>query len=355
MTRLSRYVARTVLYAILGVLLVVVALDAMAAIIDEVGDIRGEYTFLEVLKYVGTTLPGSIYQNIPFAALIGCLVGLGLLASNSELVVMRGAGISLLRIAGFVLRPVLGIILVGVLLGEYAVPYTDQLAEGRRALLLGKQDRMASVSGLWNKERNEYIHVNVVFPNGNLFGVSRYRFEPDGTLDEVSFSSSATFLGGNRGWLEERGYVTRFRERRTETDEFERRRWDSDLSPQLLRLVQMEPASLPIRDLYQYASYLENQGQSSGKHWLAFWQKSFQPLTTLSLVLIAISFIFGPLRESTTGFRIFAGVVTGIVFSTSQDMLGPASLVYGFPPLWSVIVPVVVSVVIGLFLLRRAG
>src|SRR5690606_34183253 len=167
---LARDISVTVLMAILGVLMVVVALDVMAAIIDEVGDIRGDYTFAEVLVYVATTLPGRVYQNLPFSALIGCLVGLGLLASNSELAVMRAAGISLLQIVAVVLRPVLLLIVVAGVLGEYAVPYTDQYAEGRRAMLLGKQDRLAT-SGLWNREDNEFIHVGVVFPNGELVGV----------------------------------------------------------------------------------------------------------------------------------------------------------------------------------------
>src|SRR5210317_334457 len=126
---LSLYVAKTVFLAIAGVLCVVVSLDVMSAIIDQVGDMESDYTFTEVLKYVGTSLPGRIYGNIPFSALIGCLVGLGVLASSSELVVMRSAGVSLLQIVAYVLQPVLLFIVVALLLGEFAVPYTDQLAE----------------------------------------------------------------------------------------------------------------------------------------------------------------------------------------------------------------------------------
>ena len=353
MNALSRYVATTVFLGILGVLFVVVALDVMAAVIDQVGDIRGEYTFYEGLKYVGTSLPGRIYQNIPLSALIGCLIGLGVLANSSELIVMRAAGVSLLQIVGYVLQPVLLFIVVAAALGEYAVPYTDQLAEGRRAMLLGKQDRMASVSGLWSREGDEFIHVNVVFPSGDLVGVSRYRLDDEGDVAAVSFATTASFRGDH--WQEHDGVVTRFQEGRAEVDAFDDRHWASDLTPGLLRLVLMEPDSLPIRDLYSYANYLETQGQGAGNHWLAFWNKVLQPLTTLSLVLIAVSFIFGPLRESTTGFRIFAGVVTGIVFSTSQDLLGPASLVYGFSEFWAVLAPVLVSFVVGLILLKRAA
>lgn len=353
MSVLSRYVSYMVLMSILGVLFVVVSLDVMAAIIDEVGDMRGNYGFFEVLKYVGTSLPGRVYENVPFSALIGCLIGLGILANNSELIVMRGAGISLMQVVNYVLRPVMLVIVLAALLGEYAVPYTDQLAEGRRAILLGRQERVNSVSGVWNREGNEYIHINVAFPNGDLFGLSRYQFDREGQIQEASYSSVAHFTGD--GWVEREGVVTRFDGERTTAGTFDSRAWSSDLSPDLLRLVLMEPTSLPMRDLFSYASYLEEQGQRAGNHWLAFWSKVLQPLTTLSLVMIAVSFIFGPLREATTGFRIFAGVVTGIVFSTSQDLMGPASLVYGFSEFWAVLTPILISLLAGLLLLRRAA
>jgi len=352
--KLSGYVSGTVFYSILAVLAVVVAFDVMAAMIDGVSDLKGNYKFPDVLVYVATTLPGRIYENIPFSALIGCLVGLGLLAGNTELVVMRAAGVSLLRIVAFVLRPVLLFIVIAVLIGEYAVPYTEQLAEGRRAMLQGGKNRLAE-SGLWNREKNEFIHVNVVFPNGDLYGVSHYRFEEgdDHVLKEVSFAKSASFLGN--GWQESDVAVTLFTEDGTRVENARTRLWESNLSPGLLRLGLMEAEALPISELYEYARFLERQGQDPGRHWLAFWNKTLQPLTTLSLVLIAVSFIFGPLRESTTGLRIFSGVITGIVFSTFQDLLGPASLVYGFPAFFAVLLPILVSMLFGFLLLRRAG
>lgn len=353
MKRLSRYVSGTVFKAILLVLFIIVSVDVMAAIIDGVDDLRGDYTFVELLTYVFTTLPGRIYENIPFSALIGCLIGLGVLAGNSELVVMRTAGTSLLRIVGFVLKPVLLMIVVGVIIGEYLVPYTDQLAEGRKMLLRGDQDRYAGASGLWSREANDFIHVGVVLPNGRLYGVTRYRFDENGGIDQVSYAAEARFEGDH--WLEEDAMTTFFRDGGTEVESYDRRRWHSNLSPDLLQLVAMPPDSLRMTSLYSYAVYLEQQEQDSGEHWLAFWHKALQPLTTISLVLIAVSFIFGPLRESTMGFRIFSGVLVGIVFNTSQQLLGPASLVYGFAPFWAVLLPILACVGVGLLLLRRAA
>ncbi len=103
---LSGYIARSVLGAIALVLLVIVALDAMGAIVDGASDITTEYTFKQVMIYVALTLPARIYEHMPMACLTGCLIGLGSLANNSELVVMRSAGVSVLHIVWLVLRPI---------------------------------------------------------------------------------------------------------------------------------------------------------------------------------------------------------------------------------------------------------
>ncbi len=353
MKQLSRYVGTFVLGAIALVLMVVLSIDVIAAIVDGIGDIRKDYHFSDVLYGVWLTLPSRINSNIPFAALIGCLVGLGALAGNSELVVMRAAGVSLLRVTGFVVRPVLLVIVIGAALGNFVAPYTDQLAESRRMLLRGEQDNLTSTSGVWNHEGNEFIHFNAVHPDGRLFGVTRYRFDDELNIIEASYAALGTFHEDY--WLEERGVVTRFNDNGTEIDSFEKRRWESGLSPDLLNLVVMPAESLSIKSLYDYGRYLDVQGQHSATYWLAFWAKALQPVTVLALVLIAVSFIFGPLREATMGYRIFAGVVVSIAFQTSQELLGPSSIVFGFSPFWAVMGPTLVGILVGLVLLRRAA
>ncbi|MCV6605750.1 MAG: LptF/LptG family permease, partial [Porticoccaceae bacterium] len=131
--------------------------------------------------------------------------------------------------------------------------------------------------------------------------------------------------------------------------------WQTDLSPDLLNLISVPTEPLSIRGLHYYAGYLQNQGQDAQSYWLEFWNKALQPLSVLSLVIVAISFIFGPLRQVTMGFRIFTGVIFGMSFWISQKMLGPSSLVYEFPPVIGVLVPIAVFMLIGMLLLRRAA
>ena len=351
MRKLNQYIARTVIGAVTMVLLVIVSLDAIAALVDQLGELKGEYNFTEALAYIELTLPGRIYSNIPLSALVGCLVGLGILASSSELVVMRAAGVSVAQITWAVMKPVLIFIVLSIGLGEYVTPLTDQIADSRRAIAQGDKKALESRHGLWNREGSEFMHFNAVLPNGRLYGVTRYRFDDNGQLTASSFAQTAIFQGDH--WLEEEGKESIITADGVEVHQYDWRRWNTELSPKLLNVLVLTPDALSIQNLYSYAQYLQQQELDSSEYWLAFWKKLLQPLATASLVLIAVSFIFGPLREVTMGQRIFTGVIVGIVFRTSQDLLGPASLVFGFSPLIAVALPLAVCAGMGIYLLRK--
>lgn len=353
MRKLSNYIARTVIGAVGMVLLVIVSLDAISALVDQLGELKGDYDFLQALIYVGFTLPGRIYENIPFSALVGCLVGLGILAGSSELVVMRAAGVSLAQITWAVMKPVLLFIALSIGLGEYVTPLTDQIAESRRAIAQGDKNALESRHGLWNRDGNEFMHINAVLPNGRLYGITRYQFDDNGKLLAASFADTAMFRKDY--WVEEDGRESVITDQGIETHTYNSRRWNTSLSPSLLNVLVLEPDALSIQNLYSYSNYLEQQGIENNQYELAFWKKLLQPLATASLVLIAVSFIFGPLREVTMGYRIFTGVIVGIVFRMSQDLLGPSSLVFGFSPLLAVLVPLLVCAGIGVYLLRKAN
>ncbi|WP_231876614.1 LptF/LptG family permease, partial [Oleiphilus sp. HI0066] len=86
-----------------------------------------------------------------------------------------------------------------------------------------------------------------------------------------------------------------------------------------------------------------------------FWKKALQPLTTLSLVLVAISFVFGPLRSVAMGTRVFVGLIVGLTFKYVQDLLGPASMVFGFEPIVATVLPILACVTFGVLMIKRAS
>ena len=353
--RLSGYIGVNVISAIAVALVAIVGLDVVAGIIDQMGDIKRNYQFVDVLIYTATKLPSTIYEYTPLASLIGCLVGLGMLATNSEVIVMRAAGVSQFRIVLLVFKPVLVFILIAALIGEYFSPYLDQLADSKREYLRKGETALDSTSGFWGKEGNEFIHFNAVFPGGVLFGVTRYRLNEQRELEEASFSSRATFNNAEGFWIEENVSSTLFVEQQTYTRKWVTRNWKTELTPEVLTLNILPAEALSAGSLNDHIDYLEQRKADSAKYRLAFWSKVLQPLAIFGLVLVGIAFVFGPLRQATVGFRVFVGVLFGISFKLLSDILGPLSIVFEMPPVLAVLAPIVICFAIGLFLLKRAG
>ncbi|VVN69934.1 LPS export ABC transporter permease LptG [Pseudomonas fluorescens] len=353
MDKLDRYIGSSVFLAIVAVLGIILGLASLFAFIDEMGDVSDTYTLLDVLSFVLLTAPRRVYDMLPMAALIGCLIGLGSLASASELTIMRAAGVSIGRIVWAVMKPMLVLMLAGVLVGEYVAPATENIAQANRSLAQGGGEAQSAKHGLWHRQGDEFIHVNSVQPNGLLYGVTRYRFDDQRHLLSSSFAKRATFNEDH--WMLTEVTTTLFHDGRTEVVPLPEERWEVALSPQLLSTVVMAPESLSISGLWGYIHYLADQGLNNGRYWLAFWVKVLQPLVTAALVLMAISFIFGPLRSVTLGQRVFTGVLVGFTFRIAQDLLGPSSLVFGFSPLFAVLVPAGICALAGVWLLRRAG
>lgn len=351
MRKINRYVFFTVFGAITLTLLVFLSLFFIFTLIDQLDNLRDKYTVLEAFIYVALKMPNGLYTFMPFSCLIGCLAGLGTLASSSELVIIRAAGISTQRIVWMTLRPALVFMVLALLIGEFVAPYSEQLAINRKAIALsGSPKQSQQIS--WNYENNEFMHFNAVLPDGIIHGVSRYSFDDQRRLMSASFAREARYEVDH--WVEQDIAITHIADDSTRVEKIPSRRWDTQLTPHLLNILVLDPKSLSIQNLYYYIHYLREQNISSNDYSLSFWQKVLEPLAIASLVLIAISFIFGPLRSVTMGQRIFTGVLFGVSFEILQRLFGPSSLVFGFSPLLAVLIPIIICLSIGVYLLRRS-
>lgn len=351
MRLLDRYIGTSVLFSVAGVLLLIVGLDAVFAFIAELEEIENQYQLPQALLYIVITLPRRIYEYVPVATLIGCLVGLGTLANSSELTVMRAAGVSVMRIVWSAIRPVLLVVLSALVLGQYIVPNTEQYAQSQRTLLIDGSDTIRAQHGFWYREGNEFFHIKAIQPNGVVYGLARYIFDESQRLSEAEYAEKGIFQGDH--WILQDVRQTVFELDRTHHNTIDQLRWDTQLTPQLMNIVVLKPNNLSFTDLFAFASYRSDQGIEAGRYFFAFWKKVFQPATSIVMVFIAISFIFGPLRSVTMGQRIVTGVVVGLVFTYAQELLGHVSVVYRVPPFVAAGVPVVVFLAVGIRLLHK--
>ncbi|WP_255856840.1 LPS export ABC transporter permease LptG [Bacterioplanoides sp. SCSIO 12839] len=354
MRRLDSYVGRNVLFATLMVVVVIIGLDAVFALVDELGRLKGSYQFVEALQFIGMRLPRRAYEYMPMACLIGCLAGLGSMAANSELTVMRAAGVSVTRIMLAVMKPVLILMVISMLVAEYAIPSLERIAQSQRAVAQGKGETHSNKGrGYWHREGNEFMRFNAIEPNGVLHGVTLYEFNEDAELQRIRTANRAIYQ--RRHWQMEQVTDVYIDDDATRREQFDSLDWETDLTPQSLSVVMVLPRDMSISGLYQYTRYLSEQGLNADNYLLSFWRKVTQPLGTFALVILGISFIFGPLRAVTPGQRIFSGILVGLVYKYAEELLAPASIVFGFEPIWASIIPIAGCFAVGVLMLRKAG
>ncbi|MFP4138510.1 MAG: LPS export ABC transporter permease LptG [Halomonas sp.] len=350
--RFDRYLARNVLGAILVVQVVLLGLDLVITYINDLGDVEGDYGAFQVLLYLLMRLPWRLYQYAPVAVLIGALIGLGSMASSNELTVMRAAGRSLARILWGAMKPIILVVVAVLLIAEYVAPRTEQFASAWRVERSQGAGAVVSQAGGWQREGDSFYRFGAIRADDTVLDLTRYRFEGQ-RLAEALGAERATWRDGR--WELENVAVTRFGEEATEASRHERLEWETELTPaQLSRLLREVDSQAPS-ELWTYARYLRDQGQQATEPLLHLWQKLLMPLTMASLVLVAASFVFGPLRSVAAGTRVFYGVVTGLVFKYLQDLLAPASTIFGFSPAWAVLAPTLICAAVGILLLRRSG
>ena len=350
MRRLDRYVASTILVTTFAVLVVLVGLDALGALINEFESISETYTLANAVIYAALSLPRRIHVFIPFASLIGTLIALGRLASSSELVVIRTAGISLLQFAVIVFKPAVFMAALGFMTGEYLSPLSEQTAVSYRTSLQNKSSNFIGF-GAWIRDDNTYVHVALVQGGGLIFDVTLLTFDDDHRLTRSLRAERGTFLQNH--WLLENVSRTHLSREHAAVDHLVTWRWDTSITPELLVLEVFELDNLSVRQLWSYVHYLEEQGLSFKEVEVAFWHKVFQPLTIIALVLLAISFIFGPLRESNMGAKVLTGVIVAVIFRISQDFFNLFGLALHIPAVLSVLLPIGIWAVIGVWMLTR--
>ena len=349
---LTRYVARAVIAGAVLVLAVLVALDTMFAFFGELDEIgRGDYDLLAAATYMALTIPGRLYELFPVAVAIGGVAGLGTLAANSEIVVMRAAGLSALRIMGMVMQG--GILLMAaiVLVGEGVAPKSQQTAERLRASAIAGQGNIRGTEGLWVRDGQRFINIGEVLPGYVLRDVRVYEF--DGRrLTRALHAERAHFADG--AW-EVRGIEsTQLVGGELETGRTERMQWQRLVRPELFQLLAVSPESLPIWRLERYVDYLERNRLEAARFELAFWHKIATPISTLVMLLLALPIVFGSLRSAGAGQRIFLGSLIGVGYYLLAELFSHIGIVYGLVAPVAALGPAVLFTIVGFAALRRA-
>ncbi len=348
----ERYIAAHVIVATLLSLLVLLALFLFIGVVDDLGRVgRGDYTVLRSLEYVALGAPRLAFSLFPVAAVIGSLLGLGILAANSELVVLRSSGISVADLTAAVLKAGALLMVVVLLVGELVAPWAERLAERRRANALAGGAQSASAPGFWARDGNSFINVRGVSPGDRMEQFFIYELDETGRLRVVTRASTASYRNGR--WHLGDVAQTRFDDDRVSGRRLERARWESGFEPDMVNLVALRPESLSALGLLRYIRHLRSNLQSAQRFELALWTKLAYPLATGVMVLLAVPLVLGRLYRAGLGARMLVGAVLGVSFHIANQATGHLGLVYQMHPVLTALAPTALFLGSALWMLRR--
>jgi len=333
MTILDRYVARTVLLYTLMVTGVLLTLALLFTFIGQQGDIgTGEYDVANAFVYTLLSVPQQLFESLPIAALIGAILGLGALARDSELTVMRAAGVSTLRLAGG--AALAGVALMGFMfvLGEYIAPPADQYARQLKIFSKFAEYNAAGNKSSWAKEGSRFINIQQQTAQNMFGGVYMFEFDAARRLTLVGRADTATYEGG-RTWRFENYAATRLTDEGTSAERSASRDIEVDINREFLGLAVVSAEALPIRGLYQYVQHLKENNLKSGVYEIALWSRVSRTVAVVLVCMLAVPFAFGPLRSSGAGARTVAGILVGVLFFLINRTLENSGEVYNFSPL----------------------
>ena len=330
MTLLSQYLMRTIFASTALVLVVLLAIAGLFEFIAELDDIQGDYQTPQAILFTALRLPNLAFEMLPVAVLIGSLLGLGALAGNSEIIVMRSAGLSVSRIASMVALSG-GVLLVFTgLLGEFIGPPLDFYARDMRMEARYQKGEELGHSA-WVKDGPVYLHLQRVNSEFEFGSIYLFRFNEENELASIARAENSG-IDKEDNWVLESLRETRFRDDGVQVVQSSMAVESFEVNSELLGSSLVKPLSLSARGLLLYIDYLKRNNLDASQYESEIWNRASRTLTVLVMPILALAFVFGSLRSGGAGSRLVIGVIIGLAYYLASETLANSGQVFNLNP-----------------------
>jgi lipopolysaccharide export system permease protein len=382
MSVLDRYIVRTVLGAVVLVMVVLLVLGGLFVFISQQGDIGiGHYTLVDAMWYTLLNLPQQVYQLLPITALIGALIGFGQLARGSEITVIRATGVSVARLAGTALLAAVLLIAFEAAIGEFVAPQLQEAANQQKAFSQFNSVGFGGGAGAWVRDGDLILNVARQSGSRQFAGMQVFELSPEHTLLSVGRAASAT-AAGHRTWMLGGYTESRFLYRSLDPRSVDapaapscdphsaqcqpppvgrvtasapgKKVLQSNVTAGFLGLAVQDPEQLTLRALWELIGYFHANSLDARQYLFAFWSKIARTVAIAFAVLLAIPFVLGSMRSAGAGTRTMLGLVIGIAFFLLQRLIESGTIVFNLDPVILAWLPTALLATVTLLLLARA-
>lgn len=336
------------------VLLVMLALMAMFSFFDLIQELdslgKGHYGLANILLFVLLSVPGHIYDVVPVAVLVGCMISLSQLARHSELLVLRVSGLSVFKLAALLLQVGLLFTLLTFLVGELLTPISEKMAQRLRIQASHSVVAQEFRSGLWVKDGRNFINVEEVQADTTLVNVHIYEFDQDARLIKLRNAKTASYEQDH--WRLKDVSEIQFKLEQNTVTRLPEAKWYSMIRPELLNVLLVMPEKMSAWNLYAYITHLTSNKQKTKRYQVALWAKMIYPLACLVMVILALPFTLLAQRSAGISAQALLGMLLGVSYQILNRVFAHLGLLNDWPPLFSAMLPTLLFFLSGLFMLQ---
>jgi len=171
-----------------------------------------------------------------------------------------------------------------------------------------------------------------------------FEFDREFRLRPISRAAEGRFVDdpANRGWRLTNVVETRLpvidpadmapSPLRTEIVREPERLWVSELRPEIFGVLLVQPERMAALDLAQYIDHLVENHQQTDRYEIALWNKVFYPIAVLVMMVLALPFAYLHVRAGSVSFKIFTGVMIGVLFYMLNKLFAHLGLLNTWPP-----------------------
>mgnify|MGYP000535887720 CR=1 FL=1 len=352
----ERYIRKTLLSFTLVVLVIWLGVYSFFNFLSEMSSIgQVNYTILEALRYIALQIPEVAYKHASPVILLGCVLGMGHLATTNQLIVLRISGMSIFKLTFLTMKTALIFVITIIIIGEIFAPIASEEAENGRSKALGHSIASQSQEGFWIRDGENFINVQKNI-DGKLFsGVTIIEVNSSNKISTFMTSENATFDGKSLKMNNAEIFSIDGSKEIDDISLKERNSYNKTVSfdQDLIDSLKKEPDELTTRNIYKQIQFLSDNKLNSGIYKVELYKRAIKPITLVAMILLAMLFVFGSTRDVTLGRKIFFGVSLGLSFEMLSRIGGSLALSLDFNPVMSVVLPTTVVMVIAITLLIR--
>ncbi|HXH14664.1 MAG TPA: LPS export ABC transporter permease LptG [Sphingomonas sp.] len=307
----------------------------------------------QVWQYVALRVPQIVSRFLPFSVLLGTILTLITMNQNSEIVALKGSGLSAHQVLAPLLVASLGVAVISFVFNDRVVARSTATLNQWQKVNYGKLpiDR-GDRANVWVRDGDDLIEVAQIRGRGNatrLGGITLYD-RTGGNLVAILRADHGRRVAN--GW--QIGPATRFEVARGTVTNLPSLVIANDVRPDQFTLATVDADGLSFGALKSAIGDLSDAGRPTKALEGSLWHKLSGPLSSVLMPLLGAVAAFGIARSGKLFVRAVIGMGLGFAFFVADNFALAMGNLGAYPPFLAAWAPFLLFFLIGEAVLIRS-